>query len=142
MDSEQMSMMDRPGSVSREGGSARDVADCGPRAAFASELASDAERGTLDGSSASPSLTARISGFNRLPRQASQNCGLMNALRRFLVNSLSLSAKRRCRLGTTPSKGWLLALILPARQKVNWICVSPEPQSRMRLKSSGRVLYG
>ena len=38
-----------------------------------------------------PSVTARISGLSRCPLQASQNCGLMKALSRLRVNSLSLS---------------------------------------------------
>ena len=40
----------------------------------------------------------------------------------------------------TPSKGRVTLLILPARQKVNSISVSPEPRSRTRWKSSGSVL--
>src|SRR4051812_5351467 len=86
----------------------------------------DAERGTavplLDSeprtpNSELPRVTARISGFSRLPLQASQNCGLMYCLSRLWMNSLSLSVKCRSRLGRTPSKGRDNLLIFPARQK-------------------------
>jgi hypothetical protein len=82
-DNKQTSMMDRPGMTSEF-----QVPSFGFRVRFGSPGHLELETRN----SVPPNVTAKISGRSRLPSHASQNCGLMNALSRLRVNSLSLSA--------------------------------------------------
>ena len=89
-----------------------------------------------------PTVQARTSGLRRALLQVWQGSVPMYSRRRSRVNSLSVSDRRRSRLGITPSKGFLYSNSRPPRHRPKEISSSPEPCSKTLRKGSGSFLKG